>query len=58
MTPSKEKVKGYSIQPVPVNEDIWFYVLPKTIEFVVYFDLGAIKKPVQFRVRKSKLKIK
>jgi hypothetical protein len=44
------------IKPVNVNDDVWFYPLPKTLEFVVWVTgRDGQRVSTTFRVRKSKI---
>lgn len=47
--------KQISNRPVQVNANVWFYELPKTIEFVAY-NGQAQAKPAVFKISKAKLK--
>jgi len=43
-------------KPVHINEDVWFYVNPKSFDFVVWQEINGKRKAIQFRITHSKLK--
>lgn len=50
------RVSKEEIKPININDDVWFYVNPKSLDFVVWVEMRGMRKAAQFRILKSKLK--
>lgn len=52
----KPKKKIDYTKAVFINDDTWFYPNPKSIDFVVWIEIGGKRKAAQFRITHKKLK--
>lgn len=55
--PKTKRIKYFIPQAIKINNDIWFYVNPKSFDFVVWTPMkNGQRECVQFRLLKSKIK--
>lgn len=52
---SNEKKEGKIINPIRITEDIWFYVNPKSFDFIVWVKVGDRRNVAQFRLTHKRL---